>query len=1060
MTDTPETSDKNQTDEKPPAYGFFGALVRTMVRHRNAANLCMVIAVALGLYGLSIINRQFFPDFEIEVVSVTIVWPGASAEDVDINIVDPVQAVVRLVDGVKDFSATSTDGVAQFNLEFYTGWDMTKATADVESAVDQITTLPKDIERPIIRQYVNFEPVASILISGPYEERTILEQAKKIRDGLLDRGIDKVSLIGARDQEIWVETKAEQTRRYNLTPEQISLAIRQSAQDMPGGLLRGDRERQVRSKGLVKTPEEIASIEVVAAASGDRVLVSDVADVYDTFDVDQPSAYVRGQPAIQIFVQRAGSTDAIDSLNRMNEYVKEVEANLPKGLELDVYAVIADKINQRIGVIVKNGAGGFVLVMCILFLFLNLRVAIWVATGIPIAIMLALGLFDVLDQTINMLSMFAFIMMLGVIVDDAIVVGEYSSAIYAKGGLTPQQAAEQGAIRMAKPIFAAGLTTLAAFLPIMLIGGSFGQMSYPLPIVVTCVLIASLLECYFILPAHMSHALSYPQGQAKGFRKKFRDRFESFKNEKFPLIAAKSFDNRYTTVSAALGILIVIFGLIASGWVQFSFFPAPEEERLEAAIRYQPGIPQSQSRMGMLMVEEALHRTDEELRGDGPSLIQASFTLLGKAGKSHGNNLASVQVELTPSEDRDVRTAQFVKQWEKNIPVLAGVRTVYVGEAGEPPGGAPIDFTIVGEDSLAMKRAAEDIKERLKLYPGVQMVTDTLKFGRQELLIEVNERGAALGFNNQNVGMQLRNAYEGVIARRFTRDNSEVTIRVLYPRDLTAQSLDGFYLVVPGSQPPRYIALPEVVSIEEQPGFASIRRGKGGREVRVTANFHNNATSPEVVMNDIRETYFADIFKEHGVKERVSRRAEELQDFFIGFVVGTLMALGLIYVILAIVFSSYSRPLVIMSIIPFGLIGAVFGHFVQGFNISFLSLIALLGLSGILVNNSIILLTRIEELQAEGLDLRTAVINGTKDRLRPVVLTSATTVFGLVPMLFETSVQAQYVIPIAITMAWGLATASFLVLLVLPAILGVQEDGRLRRQRKRQAREAQALAGE
>ncbi len=1037
MSSTPNTA---AAPEHSKVGGIFAALVRLMVRHRNAANLFMIFAIAMGFYGMSLVNRQLFPDFEIEAVTVSVVWPGASAEDVDLNIVDPLQSALRLVEGAKNFSATSSEGVGVFNVEFSSGWDMAKAASDIEAAIDQITTLPNEIERPIVRQFTAFEPVASILLFGPYAEKTLVDYAKKIRDALLKRGVAKVTLTGVRDQEIWVETKTEQTRKYNLTPDQIATAIRHSAQDRPGGLLRGARERQLRSIGLVKSAEEIADIEVRAGSSGERVLVSDVARVYESFDIDQAAAFKNGEPAVQMNIFRSETGDAVEALDTVETYIDGVRANLPKGLELSVYNLVAEKINQRIAVVVRNGTGGFILVLLILFLFLNLRVAIWVAMGIPIAIMMALGLFDALDQTINMLSMFAFIMMLGVIVDDAIVVGEYSSTIYAKGGLTPQEAAEEGAIRMAKPIFAAGLTTLAAFLPIILIGGGFGQMASTLPIVVSIVLIASLLECYFILPSHMAHALSFPQGQTKGIRKKFRDKFEYFKTQKFPVIAARAYDNRYTTISAALSVLIIVFGLVASGWVTFSFFPAPEEERIGADIRYQPGTPQEQTRLGMMLVEEALYLTDKQLRADGPSLIAQSYTLLGKADRASGNNLASVQLELTPSEDRDVRTRAFIEVWKRNIPSIAGVRNINVGEAVDPLAGAPIDFTLTGDEPAKLKMAAEELKQALLLYPGVQTVDDTLKYGRQEVLVEVNERGASLGFNNRNVGTQLRNAFEGVIARRFTRDDTEVTIKVLYPRDVVSQSLDDFYLVVPNSSPPRYIALPEVVSIEERPGFASIRRGPSGREVRVTANYATSTGNPEALTADIRERKLGDILKRHGVQERTSRRAEELGEFFQGFITGTLIALGMIYFILALVFSSYTRPLVIMSIIPFGLIGAIFGHFVQGFSLSFLSLISLLGLSGILVNNSIILITRIEELQAQGLALRTAIIQGVTDRLRPVVLTSATTVVGLVPMLFETSVQAQYIIPIAITMAWGLASATFLVLLVLPALLGIQED--------------------
>lgn len=1035
-------SQPDEADDTQPQYvSLYQTLVRLFVRHKNIGNLLMICMIVFGFFGGSKLDTQFLPNVEFEIISVSIVWPGASAEDVDLNIIEPLQSVLRYIDGVDDLNSTAREGVASFNIEFRRGWDVAKAKSDVEGAIDQVTTLPVDIERPIVKHYVDYFPVGSVLIYGPFPESVLKNEAQKIRDGLLATGIDKVTFSGLREEEIWVETHPDQIRRYDLTPGDIAKAIRASSIDTPGGTLYADVERQIRSKGLAKTSEAIADIVVRTRNNGERVLVSDVATVSERFDETQATGWVDNMRAIQLDVQRSEHTDSLLSLERLRTYIGSIQPSLPQGLTVKIYITWADKIAQRINVLVRNGIGGMFLVLITLFLFLNFRVAFWVALGIPISILMTLGLMWPMNQSINMVSMFAFIMTMGIIVDDAIVVGEHSSTVFARGNVSAAYAAERGALRMTRPIFAAALTTMAAFLPMLLIDSVFGDFMRPIPIVVSAVLIASLLECFFILPAHMKHALSKPEKPVTGFRKKFHDGFENFRQGRFRKFIAMTYDNRYVTLSTAIACLIIAIGLFAGGRLQFSFFPSPEPEAISARIAYHPGTPRHVTKQGMQIVQSALHETDKALREGDKSLIKGTFSLLGTNGINSGNQYATVLVELSPSEDRDVRTFDFVEHWKKQIPEIAGVRNIIVGDADEGPGGAPIEVRLYGDSPIALKIAAEELKETLALYDGVQSPRDNLSYGKQEFLMSVNPRGAALGFTNQNVGEQVRNAFEGVIAQRFARGDSEVTVRVLLSRQQgITQRLDTLYLVVPNSNPPRYLPLPEVVDVVEQSGFAMIRRSGNAREVSVTANFSAEAGNPSNVVNDVVETKLPALEAKYNVSRGVGNREIDIQKVIVGLFTGMIMALGVIYVILAIVFASYSRPIVIMSIIPFGLVGAFLGHLVQNFDLTYFSIIALLGLSGILVNNSIILISRIDERVAMGESTRDALMNGVGDRLRPVVLTSTTTVLGLAPMLFETSAQSQFLLPMVITIAWGLATSSLLVLVLVPAILGIQED--------------------
>ena len=1038
----------NITHEIPPSsevpkderHSTFNELVRFFISHRNAAHLLMLSMIIFGFLGLRELNTQFFPEIEIEVVGVTIVWPGASAEDVDVNIVEPLQAQLRFLAGVDELESRSRFGLATFNINYKRGFDMSQATNDVEAAISQITTLPKDIERPIVRQYVNYDPVGNILLSGKFPERALKSYALKLRDGLLDAGVDKVDVVGARDEEIWVEVRIDQIRRYDLTINQIASAIRSSSLDMPGGLVRAETEKQIRATGLKKTAEEIGQIEIRALTSGERVLVKDVARVSENFNSDQSTGWSDGKRAVQLKVFRSETSDSLDTLNILREFASEAETKLPQGMELKVYDTLADKIAQRLGLLLRNGLGGMVLVLITLFLFLNARIAFWVALGIPISIMATLGFMWPLDRTLNMLSMFTFIMTLGIIVDDAIVVGEHSATVF-KRGTTPEYAAERGAIRMSKPIFAAGLTTLAAFFPVLTLDNIFGDLVRPIPIIVFAVLAASLIECFFILPSHLKHALTQPEKPPTGFRKRFLDKFEEFRHGRFKQLTIYAYQNRYTTLSIAVACFIIAISLFAGGRLQFRFFPAPEMERIAATIIFHSGTPREITKKGMEAVELALHETDKQLRNGNKSLINEHFSRLGSIGYSSGNHLAYIETELIASELRTVRTKEFIKKWKENFPPMAGIRYTTVEELGDGPGASPIELRLQGDSLINLKKASGEVVEDLKLFPSVIFPWDNLFFGKQEILIEVNANGAALGFTNQIVGQQLRNAYEGAIARRFARGDNEVTIRVMLPRDFgKPQSLDNFFLAVPGSSPIRYVPFAQVVDVSEKPGFASIQRAGGAREVVIRAGFADNSGNPADVIREYSKTKLPAILEKYDVQQVVRGEQEDMNESFLQLLIGLFIALGLIYIILALVFSSYSKPLVIMSVIPFGMIGAILGHYVQGYEFNFLSMIALLGLSGILVNNSIILISRIDERISSGEDFEDSVINGVNDRLRAVVLTSMTTVLGLTPMLFETSTQAQFLLPMVITMAWGLASSAFLVLLLVPAVLGIQCD--------------------
>lgn len=1032
-------------------------IIELFTRHPNASNLLLISFIFFGLFGLSRLNTQFFPTVTMNAVTINVMWPGAAAGDIDRNIVETIQSEVRFIEGVKELSSKARSGIAMLTVEFRRGTNMQKAKSEVEAAVNQITTLPKDSERPIIAQTSWYEDVISVLVSGPFDERVIKSYAKDIRDGLLEAGVDRVTFQALRDEEIWVEVLPSQLRRYDMTVGQIAARISESSLDVPGGVLRGDIERQVRAVGLALNAGDVGEIELRADPDGSRLLVRDVAHVHETFDANEGTGWSGENRAIRLNIMRTESSDSIKTSKIVQDYIAKIKPTLPPSLEVKTFDVRANKITQRINVLVGNGAGGMVLVLATLFLFLNARLAFWVAVGIPVSMLATFGFLWAFGMSINMLSMFALIMTVGIIVDDAIVVGEHSATL-AEDGHGGMAAAEAGAHRMAMPVIAAALTTLAAFLPMLVIDNSFGDIVRPIPLVLLSVLMASLAECFFILPGHLRHALSQKPSRPIAFKQRFLNWFEDFKENRFRRFVERCFDQRYTTLAASLGVFLLCIGLLMSNRVPFRFFPSPEGEVVNAYVFFQPGTPRDQTMAGLRKVEAALRATEEKLTEGKGGVVQTIFTQVGRTPSSLGDERGYVWAELAPSEERDIRTREVLKVWEELIPDMGDMRMIFIRETRAGPPSDDIDIRLEGNDPLVLKQAAMEVVDALGRFSGVNRPTDDLYYNKQELLLQVNERGAALGFDNQMIGIAARNNLEGAIAKRFARVDEEVTIRVLQPRQgERPRRLEDIDLQVPGSKPPRYVPLIDVVDIIERPGFSTIRRVDGRVAVSVTAEFDPNAGNPNDVLEVMKTDILPDILSKYNLTYSFGGRTKDQVETMGKLLTGTGLALVLIYLILAFVFASYTTPLIIMSVIPFGLVGTVLGHFVQNFDLTFLSMIGLLGLSGILVNNSIILISRIQERQRDGEHEREAIINGIIDRFRAVILTSMTTVLGLAPLLFETSVQAQFLLPMVITIAWGLAFATMIVLILLPALMGVKSDLRALLNRRR-LRATQSLA--
>jgi len=1004
--------------------------VRFFTHHRNASNLLMIVLVLSGMFALTKLKVQFFPSVEIPVITVNVVWPGASPEDVEKSILKSLEPELRYTAGVSEFSSFAREGVATIVMEFDGGTNMQSALSDVESAVNNVTTLPEESERPIIQHHKFFEDVASLSISGPYSELALKSYARNIRDGLLEAGIDQVNLSGFRDEEIWVTVRPEELRRLNLTVAGIATKIGEITLD-------GAIDRQIRSIGQAEDTIAVSRIEVKSLPGGEKIYLRDISTIETRFDKSAPISFQGTSRAIGLEIKRALAADTLKVAKILNDYLDKTLPTLPPDLKVVKYDVAADAVSDRIGLLLKNGAGGLALVLIILFIFLNARIAFWVAVGIPVSVMATLAIMYLTGQTINMISLFALILTLGIIVDDAIVVGEHTATCWERGE-PALAAAERGATRMLAPVVAATLTTQAAFLPLFLIGGIIGDIIAALPAVVIAVLIASLVECFLILPGHLRHTLSRMKSSPSAFRRNFDRGFSAFRDNWFGRLSAITYRWRYTTVATAIAVLIVSVGVMASGRVAFQFFPTPEPEIILADVVFVAGTPREVTAAALSEIEASLTRVSDKLARGNEVLVATTYSTLGTSGQNRGDNFGRIKVQLTRAEQRSVRTNKIIEEWREALPQIPGVERLSItGRRGGPP-GRDIDIQLSGGNPAVLKNAALELRELLGRYPGVTGIADDLPYGKQEIVLEITPRGSALGFTTQSVGRQVRNAFEGAIAKRFARGDEEITIRVLEDKTgAGSQSLRELYIRSPQDVE---VPLTEVVNLREKAGFSLIQRKEGKTSVDITADIDTDVTTSIVVEAALKAQGLEEIAAKYSVEYAFKGKSEERTETFGDLFTGVLLALTFMYVILAWMFGSYVKPVVIMLVIPFGLVGAIFGHLIMGFSMTILSFFGLLGLSGILVNDSIILVVQVDKRLGEGETMAEAASGGARDRLRAVLLTSLTTIGGLTPLLFEKSLQAQFLLPMAITLVFGLALATVLVLILVPAVLGIQHD--------------------
>ena len=1015
-------------------------IISTFVRHPVAPNLAMFVMILAGVWALGQLTRQLLPNFDLSLVNVEVTWTGASAEDVQLAVTQPLEDQLRGLDLLEGIRSTSREGLGTVTLEYGEDTDMGAVLDQVKERVSQVRNLPALAETPTVSLIPRNEQVAKLVVTGP-ELSVLRPLVRGFERELRGLGLAKIELEGLPEQEIAIKLSGERLNELRLSLSDIAQRVRETSSDVPAGSVgRAESARQLRSLDQARSVADFEDLPIAADADGRLLALRDVAEVERRARSDQPTLLVDGSAAVEITVLRAESQDAIDVAGVLSDWIDRKRPTLPANVDLVVYDEEWRLVQDRIDLMVENSLGGLVLVVIALYVFLNGRVAFWVAVGIPVSVMAGLMALYLFGGSLNMISLFAMVMALGIVVDDAIVVGEEAVTRY-QAGAKPLDAAEQAAYRMFGPVMAASLTTVAAFVPLMTLGGAGGTILFAIPLIMICVVMASLAECFLVLPGHLRHSLESSARHAPSrWRLKIDTAYENFRCGIFRRSVARAVKNRTTTIAMAIGSLIVVFGLLIGGRIDFTLFPQPDNTKVQAIIRFTAGTPAERVEAFVNDARAALRKIEAE---SGEKFIELELTKLGLDPRgTRASNVATMTVQLTPDNNRTLRNAEIVRRWQRAVPPPGGLESFFILNTSGGPHANDIELDITGTDPEALKKASEDVIQALLGISGVSGVRDDMAWGKEQLIFELSANGQAIGLTGEALGAQLRAAFEGDLVQIFQDQGEEVEVRVL----LTDQernaisSLETLPVVLANGDT---VPLSDVARLSYRRGFESLKRSGGELAVQITGDVDEDLNNNNAVRAILAAEVFPEIAGRPGISSFSFGGDAESQGETLGDVGTALpLALLLIFIILAWVFESYLWPLAVLSVIPFGLVGALFGHWALNVDITLMSIFGLFGLIGIVINDSIILVSVFRELTAQGMSVQKAATEAAVRRSRAVILTSVTTVFGVLPVLLETDLQAQFLRPLVVSLAFGLMFGTFIVLFLLPAILASLEAKR------------------
>ena len=1039
-------------------------LIAWFAHNHVAANLLMLLLVVGGLTALPQIQQKSFPDIDIEVVQITVSYLGAAPEEVEEGVCVPIEEEIHGIDGIEKISSTAAEGACGVSAELISGYDVDRALSEIKNAVDSISTLPSETEKPIVSHYTIKRTALQLALSGPADERALKLIGQQIRDEIAALpGVTQVELANVRDDEISIEVSEESLRRHNLDFDRLVEAVRSSSLDLPGGSIKTrDGEVLLRTKGQAHSGREFEDITVLTREDGTRLRLGDIAEIRDGFAEDDRFARFDGERAVLIIVYRVGDQKVLDLVETVKGYVEVARQGLPAGLDLTVWHDGSRSLRDRLDILVRNGVNGFVLVFVLLSCFLRLRLAGWVSIGVPISFLGALALFPALSISIDVVSLFAFILVLGLLVDDAIVVGENVHSHQVRGE-DPLQAAIVGTQEVSVPVIFGVLTSVAAFLPLVMAPGPMGQVFSGIGMVVILCLLFSLVESQLVLPCHLGHVrierrVGEPRGSIAAGWERVRNAMSGSLTRLARLgyrpLLERVLEWRYATLSVGVVLLAWTLSVMDTGRIKFSFFPPVESDYLSAELVMPQGTPVEVTERALAEIEAAALRVKSTLAAEYSGLseplvkhvlmsVGAQPSQRGHGGQSSspsgGSHLGEVSVELLSGDGRPIAASEVAAMWREETPPIADAESLTFSSSLFSAGDA-INLRLQSADVDDLVVAAGELAARLEEYPGVFDVSDSFEEGKRELRLSILPSAEVLGLTLNDLARQVRQAFYGEEAQRIQRDREDLRVMVRYPasRRRSLSDLEHMRIRTPDGSEVPFLT---VARVESGRGYATIRRSDRQRVVNVKADVDLDRANSNEVMADLRANFLPQLLADHpGLHFSVEGEQREQSRVMGGMFQASVLALVLVYALLAVPLRSYGQPLVIMAVIPFGLVGAVGGHLLMGKSLSMMSVFGVVALSGVVVNASLVMVHCVNGLRAQGASPRAAVHEAGVIRFRPIVLTSLTTFAGLTPLLLERSVSAQFLIPMAISLGFGVVFSTVITLFLVPSCYVILED--------------------
>lgn len=1021
------------------------------------ANILMLLIFCCGLAGYFTIIREIFPRFNLDVVTVTVLYPGADPEEIEEGIAIKLEEALEGTEGVKDISTISQEGRCVVAIECKENADVTKVKDKIKNLVDSITTFPVDAENPIVSEVEFRDAVCSVVIWGDLPEHQLKEMARVMEYELLQiKGISQSSISGIRNYEVSIEIKEADLRKYNISFEQVGQAVKGYGVNLSSGTIKTQNEDiRLKAMGRRYKAKDYRNIPIITREDGTCIRLGQIANVRDSFDETvKVFSLFNGKPSVALNIYKTEDEDSIDMVTLIDKFIIDKQKEMPKGVHLTKFLDRSRMVKDRLNILISNGIIGLSLVFISLWLFLDLRLSFWVAMGIPISLSGALAIMGVAGSSLNMISMFGMIMVLGLIVDDAIVVGE---AIYHRRSVGDgmMDAAVNGTAEVAFPVIAAVLTTIIAFIPLFYIPGIMGKFIRVMPVPVVAALGISLIEGLFVLPIHLRKlpAAGTPPKFALSksinkFRKKLTDGLAYFIENIYGKAMDKILPNRYTALAIAISVILVIAGILAGGLMKFSLVPDSDDDFIRAKVELPPGTPATATYQVAKMVSQAWQKVEKDPKFtkklNGKPLAVAVYGLIGASvdwqeGVIDANKL-EIDIELLPSEERNILYKELVVAWKKEVGDIPGAVSTSFGQFQHGPGGMPVAFDLMGDNNDALLKASDALVYEINKKKGTFDVTSDYRRGKREFKITLKPDASRHGFTLNDIALHVHDGFFGREALRIQSGKDDVKVKIKYPESDGRNSVNFFKKLRIKNAKGKMVPFLSIANIKLSPGQSIIRRKDRMRKIEVSADVDKREGNANEIIADLEKNFIPGLKKKYGINIEVGGQQAESRDSLGSLLLLFPIALFGIYFIIASIFRSYIQPMIIMTTIPFGMIGAIIGHFMFNVNLCIFSMFGMVALAGIVVNDAIVFIECVNNNLESGEPLFVALREGGKRRFRAIMLTTLTTFAGLMPIILERSMQATYLKPMAISIAFGVLFATIITLVLIPCFMAILND--------------------